>query len=214
MWISPRRACSPSLTTISMFKILSVTNRHLCRENFAERTRKIARAGADGIILREKDLEEGAYQALSREVLDGCGDKLILHSFPEVALNLKISRIHLPLPLLRSLSENQRQKFTVLGASCHSLHDVQEAESLGCTYVTLGHIFATDCKKGLPPRGLAFLEDVAKNTRLPVYAIGGIGRDNIRLIREAGASGACIMSGLMVCEDPRKELECLRNSLK
>ena len=197
-----------------MFKILSVTNRHLCRGNFAERTAEIARAGADGIILREKDLEEGAYESLSREVLAGCGDKLILHSFPEAALNLEISRIHLPLPRLRSLSENQRQKFTVLGTSCHSLNDVQEAENLGCTYVTLGHIFATDCKKGLPPRGLAFLEEVAKNTRLPVYAIGGIGRDNICRIREAGASGACMMSGLMVCEDPREELDFLRNALE
>lgn len=197
-----------------MFKLLSVTNRHLCRGDFAERTAEIARARADGIILREKDLEEGAYEALSRQVLEGCGEKLILHSFPKIALNLKISRMHLPLPILKSLSENQRQSFSVLGASCHSLRDVQEAEDLGCTYVTLGHIFATDCKKGLPPRGLGFLEEVAKNTRLPVYAIGGIGIENIRLTREAGASGACIMSGLMVCNDPKKELESLRNALR
>lgn len=214
MWISPRRVCSLSSMTISMFKILSVTNRHLCRGNFAGRTAEIARAGVDGIILREKDLEEGAYEALSREILEGCGDQLILHSFPEAAEHLHIPRLHLPLPVLRTLSLRQREMFPVLGASCHSLQDVQEAEALGCTYVTLGHIFATDCKKGLPPRGLAFLEEAAGNTRLPVYAIGGIGRENIRLTREAGASGACIMSGLMVCEDPRKELELLRNALK
>ena len=197
-----------------MFKILSVTNRHLCRGNFAGRTAEIARAGVDGIILREKDLTEGAYEALSRAVAEGCGDKLILHSFPEAAEHLNVLRLHLPLPVLRTLSDGQRAKFAVLGASCHSLNDVQEAEDLGCTYVTLGHIFATDCKKGLPPRGLAFLEEVTRNTRLPVYAIGGIGRDNIRLTREAGAAGACIMSGLMACEDPREELEALINALK
>ena len=197
-----------------MFKILSVTNRQLCREPFVERIAKIAGAGADGIVLREKDLEEGAYEALSRQALESCGEKLILHSFPETAERLKISRLHLPLPVLRSLPLEQRAQFTTLGASCHSLRDVQEAEELGCTYVTLGHIFATDCKKGLPPRGLPFLEEVAKNTRLPVYAIGGISSENIRLTREAGAAGACIMSGLMTCEDPEKELERLRNALK
>ena len=214
MRIWPRKVCSLFSMTTSMFKILSVTNRHLCRGNFTERTAEIARAGADGIILREKDLEEGAYEALSREVLEGCGDKLILHSFPGAALNLKISRIHLPLPLLRSLPQNQRLKFTVLGASCHSLDDVKEAADAGCTYVTLGHIFATDCKKGLAPRGLDFLEAVCRESSLPVFAIGGISEKNIRLTRDAGASGACIMSGLMACEDPRKELELLRNTLK
>ena len=35
-----------------------------------------------------------------------------------------------------------------------------EAERLGATYVTAGHIFTTDCKKGLPPRGLDFLKNV------------------------------------------------------
>ena len=214
MWILRRRACSRSSTIISMFKILSVTNRRLCRGDFAERTAEITRAGADGIILREKDLEEGAYEALSREVLEGCGEKLILHSVPEAAERLNIRKLHLPLPVLRNLPLEKRQKFTVLGASCHSLSDVQEAENLGCTYVTLGHIFATDCKKGLPPRGLAFLEEIAGKTRLPVYAIGGIGKENIRLTREAGAAGACMMSGLMVCENPEQELEFLRNALK
>ena len=197
-----------------MFKILSVTNRRLCRGNFAQRTAEIARAGADGIILREKDLTEGAYEALSRAILEGCGDRLILHSFPAAAEHLNVLRLHLPLPVLRTLSDSRRESFAVLGASCHSLNDVREAEDLGCTYVTLGHIFATDCKKGLPPRGLALLEEVAKSTRLPVYAIGGIGKDNIRLTREAGASGACLMSGLMVCAHPRVELEALKNALK
>ena len=208
------RACSLSSMTISMFKLLSVTNRRLCRGDFFQRTGEIARAGADGIILREKDLEEGAYEALSREILRSCGDKLILHSFPGAAERLNLLRLHLPLPVLRAMPVRQREAFVTLGASCHSLNDVQEAEELGCTYVTLGHIFATDCKKGLPPRGLDLLEEAAGNTRLPVYAIGGIGRDNIRLTREAGASGACIMSGLMRCENPREELDALRNALK
>lgn len=199
--------------TISMFKILAVTNRKLCRGSFAERTAKIAQAGADHIILREKDLSEAEYESLSRQLLVRCGDKLILHSFPGAAEHLQLSKLHLPLSVLRDLSIEKRQKFSTLGASCHSLSDVQEAEDLGCTYVTLGHIFATDCKKGLPPRGLRFLEEISRATSLPIYAIGGISRENIRLVRNAGASGACIMSRLMVCEDPQIELAAFRNAL-
>ena len=49
-----------------------------------------------------------------------------------------------------------------------------EAERLGATYVTAGHIFTTDCKKGLPPRGLDFLKNVCDAVTIPVYGIGGI----------------------------------------
>ena len=34
-----------------------------------------------------------------------------------------------------------------------------EAQKLGATYISAGHIFATDCKKDLPPRGLEFLKN-------------------------------------------------------
>lgn len=86
------------------------------------------------------------------------------------------------------------------------MEDALEAESLGCTYITAGHIFETDCKKGLPGRGLAFLRNVCVSVSIPVYAIGGIHDGNIAAVRGAGAKGACIMSGLMQCEDVKEYL--------
>ena len=62
-----------------------------------------------------------------------------------------------------------------------------------------GHIYATDCKKGLPPRGLSFLREVCSNVTVPVYAIGGIGFADGRIeeVCKNGAKGACIMSEVM-----------------
>lgn len=198
-----------------MFKLISVTNRHLCREPLDQRVRKIAEAGANAIILREKDLSEAEYLLLAENALAACkgtDTQCILHSFPSA--QLQATAIHLPLPILRSLSREEREGFTTLGASCHSLSDVQEAADFGCTYVTLGHIFATDCKKGLPPRGLPFLETICRKSELPIYAIGGISPENLASVQDAGAAGACIMSGLMVCEAPAVELKALRQALK
>ena len=79
--------------------------------------------------------------------------------------------------------------------------DALEAQALGCTYITAGHVFETDCKKGLPGRGLEFLRNVCAVVEIPVYGIGGIDSDNIALVRNAGASGACLMSSLMATED-------------
>ena len=199
-----------------MFKLLSVTNRRLCGEPLPERVRRLGAGGVDAVILREKDLPESEYRILAEEVLSVCretGTRCILHSFDQTARELGAEALHLPLPRLRALSPAQRADFPILGASCHSLEDVLEAADLGCTYVTLGHIFATDCKKGLPPRGLGLLEAVCARSPIPVYAIGGIGPDNLARVRGAGAAGACLMSGLLVCADPERELLRLRRAL-
>ena len=87
----------------------------------------------------------------------------------------------------------------ILGCSVHSVEDAIEAEKLGASYLTAGHIFATDCKRGLPPRGTGFLKQVCESVNIPVYAIGGIGLDDGKIdrVRECGAAGACIMSAFM-----------------
>ena len=71
------------------------------------------------------------------------------------------------------------------------------AESLGADYLFAGNIFETDCKKGLPGRGLEFLERVCKEVTIPVYAIGGITKEKMPRILETGAAGGCMMSGFM-----------------
>lgn len=192
-----------------MSDILCVTNRKLCKESFLARIEKIAQAKPAGIILREKDLSESDYRALAADVLHICRPydvPCILHSFVHAAVELKADAIHLPLPLLLQLSEKDKARFSVIGASCHSVEEAVAAEEKGCTYITAGHVFETGCKAGLPGRGLAFLKAVCKSVSIPVYAIGGIGADNIAEVRQCGAKGACVMSGAMTCEDVQKYL--------
>ena len=47
-------------------------------------------------------------------------------------------------------TDNYQQFFKVIGTSVHSVEDAIKAEQLGATYMTAGHIFATDCKKDCP----------------------------------------------------------------
>lgn len=192
-----------------MSDILCITNRLLCREDFLTRIEKIAGAHPSGIVLREKDLQEDEYRKTAVKVLEICQrhqTPCILHSFPGVALQLGCTAIHLPLSVLRSLPDRDKAKFTVIGASCHSVEEAKEAERLGCTYITVGHIFDTDCKKGLPGRGFDFLKNICQSVCVPVYAIGGIRAENIMQVQNAGAKGACVMSGIMTCDNVRKYL--------
>ncbi len=183
---------------------------------FLDRINCIAANHPAGIILREKDLPEAEYELLAGQVMEICARhdvRCILHSFADAALRLHAEAFHAPLPVLRGMPEVQRKQFHVLGASCHSVEDALEAEQLGCTYITAGHIFDTNCKKGLPGRGLGFLQEVCATVNLPVWAIGGITPDNAADVRHAGAAGVCVMSGLMQCEDVAAVMRALPMSV-
>ncbi len=189
---------------ISMSDVIVVTNRLLCAGDFLERIEKIARARPRAILLREKDLTEEAYRKLAgqvKEIADAYGTTCICHLFADVARELSVKALHLPLPVLRGLSLEAREPFTVLGASCHSTEEALEAQRLGCTYITAGHVFDTGCKAGLPGRGLSFLEEICREVSVPVYAIGGITAKQMDNLRRLGAAGGCVMSGAMQCED-------------
>lgn len=196
-------------------KILAVTNRRLCRENFLERIEKLARTAIDGIILREKDLPEGDYEALAKKVLLICrryGKECILHSFPDAALRLDVKKIHLP--LWKAAGYKGLDRFNQVGISVHSAEEAQKALALGAAYMTAGHVFATDCKRDLAPRGLSFVRNVCAAVPIPVFAIGGIDETNLESVLKAGAAGACLMSSMMTCGDPQTYVDRLNSAGK
>ncbi len=158
-------------------------------------------------------MSEDEYKKLAGEVMEICrkfSTECILHSFTETAIELGADAVHLPLQKLLGLPDSVKSRFRIIGASCHSVSDAVSAQNAGASYITAGHVFPTDCKKGLPPRGLGFLRDVCSAVNIPVYAIGGISPENYSSVTDAGASGACIMSGLMTCNDPKEYLHQFR----
>lgn len=188
-----------------MFKIICVTNRKMCGD-FLRRTETIYKNGVE-IILREKDLPEKEYSGLAQRVAEICPD-VTLHTYTDTAKRLGINKIHLPFHML----DEKGRGFQTVGVSVHSAGEAILAEQMGADYVIAGHIFETDCKKGLKPHGIEFLRGVVGAVHIPVYAIGGITNENIPAVKKAGAQGACIMSGFMLCENVGKYVEKIRKS--
>ena len=192
-----------------MFELIAVTSRALCPGDLPGRIGALCAGGIHRVILREKDLTPGEYEALARQVLAAGGDKVVLHHFPQVCQKLGVPRLHLSLGQLEA-DPDLREQVKLLGVSIHAPEEAVRAQKLGADYVTAGHVFATDCKKGLPGRGLPWLEGVVKAVSIPVYAIGGIGPDNLAAVARTGAAGACLMSAFMACPDPQTYVEGLR----
>lgn len=187
--------------------VIAVTNRRLSQRPFLEQIKRVCQLRPEAVILREKDLSETEYAKLAEEVYNittSYDVRLIIHTYINVARELGINTVHMS---LHNMSEYRKEFIDNVnktnniktGCSIHSVEEAVEARNMGASYITAGHVYATDCKKGLAPRGLDFLKNVCDSVDIPVYAIGGINIDDGRRkeVKKYGAAGSCIMSGMM-----------------
>ena len=129
--------------------IIAVTNRKLSSRPFLEQMERVCRLQPKAVILREKDLQEEMYEELAVKVIELCKQYQVpcmLHTYLEIARKLQHPYIHLPLFLLRENS-GKLNDFREIGCSIHSVEEAEEAQKLGATYLTAGHIYATDCPR-------------------------------------------------------------------
>lgn len=176
-----------------MYKI-AITNRHLCSIDIVDKIAELT--DYEMIILREKDLTKEEYLNLAKRAI-ALNDRVVLHSFIDVAAELNYKKIHLPFDIFIKNAERLKD-FELVGVSIHSISEVQTAEIMGADYVTASHIFNTECKKDLRPRGIDFLKEVCESVKIPVYALGGINNENAQDCIDAGAKGVCMMSEAMM----------------
>ena len=192
--------------------IACITNRRLVKGDFLAQIERVAAMEmVDWLIVREKDLSVEEYRMLFAKVariVHKGGKKCLAHG--RIALGvmseLGADGLHLPLDILREWraasgrrSAPQAGAVQLVGASAHSAAELAEAAALGADYATLSPIFATACKPGAVPLGIAALAAACKESPLPVFALGGISMDKLDACIEAGAAGCCMMSELMRC---------------
>lgn len=194
--ISNRKLCENENLEKQIEKIFSAYQRKIILENFE----------IVALTLREKDLYKNEYLKLVEKIYPICQKyriDLILHQNYDLRLDNKynIKGLHLSYNTFKSLNKNIREelirKYKKIGVSIHSINEAKEVENLGATYIVAGHIFKTDCKKDLEPRGLKFIQELSLILTIPIFAIGGINQENSHLVINSGAFGVCMMSSLM-----------------
>ena len=194
--ISNRKLCENQNLEKQIQKVFSAYEKKIFLENFE----------IVALTLREKDLDKNEYLNLVEKIYPICkryGIDLILHQNYDLNLDkkYKIGGFHLSYDSFKSLNKNIREelikKYKKIGVSIHSLEEAKEVESLGATYVVAGHIFETDCKKDLKPRGIIFIKQLSSTLIIPIFAIGGINQENSNLVIDSGAFSVCMMSSMM-----------------
>ena len=185
-------------------KIIGVTNRLLCENDFFEQIEYICKQNLYALILREKDLDDKTYEEFAVKCNDICTKNNVLffiNTKINIAQKLKIKNVQVSFEDFVNNKESLNS-FDAVAVSVHSLSEaltVQKfvEETSQNIFLIAGHIFETDCKKGLQPRGIEFLKEICANVEIPVFAIGGINQNTIKQLKGINIEGVCLMSELM-----------------
>jgi thiamine-phosphate pyrophosphorylase len=163
------------------------------------RVRAAALEGVHLIQVRERDLDGGPLTRLVTACVDavrGTTTRVVLNDRLDVAVAAGAHGVHLrgdsfSASRIRACAPRS----FLIGRSVHSVSDaVMAAEDTAINYLIFGTVFATRSKADRPAAGLRELAAVARATRLPVLAIGGMTSARIADVMGAGAAGVAGIS--------------------
>ena len=90
----------------------------------------------------------------------------------------------------------------IIGVSVGTVEEAVRAGREGADYLALSPTFSTASKDDAGPgHGLERLREIRRAVSIPVVAIGGINRQNVRDVIAAGADGIAVISAVVACPD-------------
>lgn len=163
---------------------------------YADLIANATRAGADWVMLRAKHLDDSALIKLAAE-LNGQYTNLLLNGSVEQGNRSGVERLHLSSVRLMSLESRDQFKGRWLGASCHDQRQLDKAVALGLDYVTLSPVQYTQSHPDDEPMGWGRFADLANSYPIPVYALGGVGPDDLDRCAKSGGQGVAAISAFL-----------------
>jgi thiamine-phosphate pyrophosphorylase len=98
----------------------------------------------------------------------------------------------------------------LIGVSCGTVDEAQRANALDIDYIGVGACYPTLSKGDAgDPIGVEGLTAVARASRHPVAAIGGISQEQIEEIRATGVAMAAVISAIAAAPDPFEAAQLL-----
>jgi thiamine-phosphate pyrophosphorylase len=139
----------------------------------------------------------------------------IINDRPDVAAIVDADGVHLGQDDM-SVKDARRivGPHKLIGVSTHRIEQARAAVLDGANYIGVGPTFPSQTKEFRAFPGVPLLEDVAREIRLPAFAIGGVSALNLEQVRAAGFTRIAVSSAVTHAEDPAAAAAALRDALQ
>jgi thiamine-phosphate pyrophosphorylase len=167
------------------------------------------KGGATIVQLRVKSLSTRNFLEIGKKIFFFLKKEripLIINDRVDIALALDADGVHLgqqdmPLQLARKILGKEK----IIGISVNNVHEALEAEKGGANYIGVGPVFPTMTKPDIrTPLGIEGLRKIRKKIKIPIIAIGGINKNNVREVYSTGVNGVAVVSAIISSPDPCK----------
>lgn len=171
-------------------RLYAITDRRRFKLDLEKQIEIMKTKGAGIVQLREKDLNSYELFNLAkrfREITEKHNLMLIINDRLDIALLIKADGVHLPEKSIPISAIKSKFPDLIVGKSCHSYECAINSEKEGADYIFFSPIFHVE-NKGKPV-GIEGLKEVVRVVNIPVYALGGITKENMEEVLKAGAYG-------------------------
>ena len=180
-------------------------------EEFERLARDLVHAGVDVLQLRDKRLADRELlerARLLRTWTEGTKTLLVVNDRPDVAALARADGVHvgqeeLSVKDVRSIVGPEM----LVGVSTHGIEQARRAVLDGANYIGVGPTFPSGTKRFEQFPGVELLRAVAAEIRLPAFAIGGIGAENLEDVLAAGFTRIAVSRAVTGAADPARAAE-------
>ena len=181
--------------------LYAVTDRSwVGRQTLYEQVEDALKGGATLVQLREKDLDHESFLQEAKQLVTLCHAyhaPLIINDNVQLAVKVGADGVHvgqndMVAQDVRALIGPDK----ILGVSTQTVEEAILAEKMGADYLGVGAVFPTGSKDDCWVLSHELCRDICSAVKIPVVAIGGITKDNIKMLKGLGFAGISVISAI------------------
>lgn len=195
---------------LSDFDFYLVTYSSISKNGTFSDVKNAVDAGCKIVQYREKKKGTEKMIEEAKKLKKICEGKAIflINDHVNVALTVNADGVHLGQSDVSIVGARRiLGKDSIIGLTVHNVMEAMEAEKKGVDYIGLAPIYRTDTKEDSGnPCGPDMISEVRKNTSLPIVAVGGINKYNVKEVITKGANGVVAVSAVLDTDDVYSEI--------
>ena len=189
--------------------LYAVTDRRwLNGKHLVDQVEEAIQGGVTFVQIREKDLDPEKFLEEAEELKALCEKykvPFVINDNVEIAAEIGADGVHVGQSDMEA--GDVRAKLgpdKIIGVSAQTVEQALLAEKHGADYLGVGAVFATGSKDDAKEVEHETLKAICEAVKIPVIAIGGITKENVRELAGSGICGIAVISAIFAQEDVKE----------
>jgi len=174
-------------------------------DRFLQQAFNFLKNGLKLLQFRSKSPVSHQHEQVVRSLVQQCDNHsatLLYNGSADEAVSLGAHGVHLNSVRLMQLQNRPLPDDKWVAASCHNARELEHAVAIGVDFCVLSPVNTPVSHPYQNGFGWRQFQDIAVNSSMPIYALGGIKAEDLAIARNSGAHGIAMISGIWSAADP------------